>query len=364
MTTSTPLSAPLLAFAEGSPDVATAKALTLTRGEGLALVAHLAERKARGHLEALGEVASEKEVKKAARAAAFKLKQQGVDAAPVARVAAVDLSVKAELDRVAIVSAPGLDGHLWMVIAALPGAGGGELDVRDPERGPRLDVVEDLALGRVRRAHAEMAANMRLQTPVLADAGLVVRMVDAARGDLEQAPKWSHFQAWRDRAVKLGADAGAWDARAKLGPAGSPIPKEAIDVLAQHPIVGFFAPPSVALERIDADLRPLLHGQEEMDKGAFVAKFQELTDAAAASWCADEAARRRAAGWLDATADVLFFHGDHDAARIALALADELRAWNPAGGAHPLVAYAFATNIDIEAAWSHREAHVRGEAHH
>lgn len=359
-----PLSPTLLAFADATPDLGTAKALTIGRDEAKAFVELLVERKLRGHLEALGEVASDKDVKKAARAAAYKLKSQGVQAAPLPKQAGVDLSVKAELDRVAIASAPGLDGHLWLVIASLPGAGGGELDVRDPERGPRLEVVEELALGRVRRGHAEMAAQARLQKPLLADAALVARLLDYAAADLDGTPKFNHFTAWRDRAVKLGADPLQWDARGKLGPAGRPIPRAALETFANHPIVGYIAPPGAALERMEKELAPLVHDNTPIEKGDFVARFEALSTQNAARWSADEAARNRGAHWLEATADVLFFAGEPDQAKVALALADDLRAWDPAGGAHPLVSFAFETNLDVEAAWHHREAHAKGEAHH
>ncbi|MFO0750092.1 MAG: hypothetical protein U1F43_31140 [Myxococcota bacterium] len=288
-----------------------------------------------------------------------------MQAAPLPqRAAAVDLTVKAELDRVAIASAPGMDGHLWIVLGTLPGAGGGELDVRDPERGPRLDIVEELALGKIRRGHAEMVAQARLQKPVLADAALAARLIDHARGDLEATPKFNHFLAWRDRAVKLGVDIGQWDARAHLGPAGRPVPRTAIESLASHPIVGYIAPPGAALEQMEKELAPLLHGNEPIEKEAFVKRFEAMAQENAVRWSADAALRDRAARWLEATADVLYFGGESEHAKIALALADDLRAWDPAGGAHPVVSYAFETNLDVEAAWHHREAHARGDAHH
>jgi len=362
MTTS--LSAPLAAYLAGPADLATAKSLTYDKAAGLGLVAALAEKKARAHLEALGEVAADKDVKKAARAAAYKLKSQGVAAAPLEKKAGVDLSVVAELDRVAIVSAPGLDGHLWLVLASLPGAGGGELDVRDPERGPRLDAVEDLALGRVRRKHAEIAAASRMQKPLLADAALAVRLIDYAIDDLKDAPRFPYFQAWRDRAVKLGADPATLDARAKLGPSGRPVPRAAIEQLARHPIVGYIAPPGSALDQLERDLGPLVHSSEPITRDDFAAQVNARAQEAANRWSADDAQRARSGKWLDATADVLFASGDADMAQVALALADDVREWNPAGGAHPLIEYAFETNLDFESAWHHREAHTKGEAHH
>ena len=107
-----------------------------------------------------------------------------------------------------------------------------------------------------------------------------------------------------------------------------------------------------------------MHSSEPITRDAFAAQINAKAQEAANRWSADDAQRARAAKWLDATADVLFASGDADAAKVALALADDVREWNPAGGAHPLIEFAFETNLDFEGALHHREAHTKGEAQH
>lgn len=362
------LSAQLQSFVDGPAELAAARALAYDRGAGLALVAALTDKKLRSHLEALGEVASDKEVKKAARAAAYKLKSAGVSGG-VQREAGIDLSVKIETEGVAAATAPGFDGRLWLVLSSLPGAGGGELDLRDGSGKQRIDPIQELSLGRVRRFHGEVSAQLTLQPPVLADLDLAARLVGIAAEALALSgrpvpPAMEHFKAWGLRAVALGADPNRASARATLGPAGRPLPVGAIDVLAEHPRLGFLAAPPEAFEPIDKEFRALLHGQEAIEKDAFLAQGKALVEQAARLWWSSATGRKLAALWLDATADVLMVAADHDAARIALAASDELLAWDGDPLAHPLVERAFKGAVDLEAAWMHREAHMRGEAHH
>lgn len=362
------LSPQLQSFVDGPAELSAARALAYDRAAGLALVAALADTKLRSHLEALGEVASDKEVKKAARAAAYKLKSAGV-AGGVQREATVDLSVKIETEGIAAATAPGFDGRLWLVLSTLPGAGGGELDLRERGRGQRIEPIQELSIGRVRRFQAEVTADKALQPPALVGLDLAARLVGIAREALQLSgapmpPAMAHFAAWQQRAIALGADPARASARAALGPTARPLPEGALDLLSEHPRLGFLAAPPSAFDAIDKEFRALLHGHDAIEKPDFLVQGVVLIERAANAWWASANGKQLAALWLDATADVLMADGDHDAARIALAAGDDLLAWDGMPLAHPLVERAFKGAVDLDAAWMHREAHMRGEAHH
>lgn len=358
----------LQSFAQGPAEIAAAKALSYDRSGGLALVEALAAAKLRSHLEALGEVASDKDVKKAARAAAYKLKSAGV-AGGVQREAAVDLTVKIETEHIAAATAPGLDGRLWLVLPALPGAGGGEMDLREQARGMRLEAIQELSVGRVRKFQSEMKAERVSQPPALIGIDLAARLVDVADQALAATgkpvpPTMGHFRAWARRAVQLGADPMKASARHVLGPAPA-IPEGAVEHLAAHPLLSFLAAPPSAFEAVDAPFRALLHGHDPIEKDDFMARGAALVAEAAKAWAGSADARKTAAMWLDATADVLMAEGEPEDARLALAMADDLVAWQGDDPlAHPLIARAFRGALDLGAAWMHREAHIRGDAHH
>ncbi len=362
------LPAELESFARGPAEIATAKALSYDRSAGLALVASLTASKLRSHLEALGEVASDKEVKKAARAAAYKLKSAGVSGG-VQREAGIDLSLKVETVDIAAATAPGFDGRLWLVLPSLPGAGGGELDLREQGRGQRIEPIQDLSIGRVRKFQYEVTADKVLQPPELIGLDLATHLLGLADEALRLMGKpvpvaMDHFRAWHARAIALGADPTKASARAQLEPAAS-LDDDAIEKLSAHPKLGFLAAPPSAFDSIDKEFRALLHGHASIDKDLFCVQAAALVDRAASAWAAAPNGRLLAALWLDATADVLLAGGDVEGAKLAIAGADDLRKWDghdPLG--HPLVGRAFKGAVDLEAAWMHREAHMRGDAHH
>lgn len=362
------LPAELDSFVRGPAEIATAKALSYDRSAGLALVAALTSGKQRSHLEALGEVAADKEVKKAARAAAYKLKSAGV-AGGVQREAGIDLSLKLETVDIAAATAPGFDGRLWLVLPTLPGAGGGELDLREQGRGQRIEPIQELSIGRVRKFHHEITNDKVLQPPALVGLDLATHLLGVADEALQLMGKpvpvaMEHFRAWHRRAIVLGADPAKASARAQLEPAGT-LDEDAIEQLASHPKLGFLAAPPSAFDTIDKEFRALLHGHSAIEKDDFFVQAAALVDQAASAWAAAPNGKLLAALWLDATADVLLASGDVESAKLALAAADDLRKWDghdPLG--HPLVGRAFKGAVDLEAAWMHREAHVRGDAHH
>jgi hypothetical protein len=359
----------LQSYVDGPPGLDAAKALVYDRALGLALVEALADKRLRSHLEALGEVASDKEVKKAARKIAYKLKSAGVSGG-VRREASIDMSLKIETERVAAASAPGFDGRLWLVLPSLPGAGGGEIDLREGNQEQRVEAIADLSLGRVRKFQSEAMADKVLQAPIMVGLDLAARLVTCVEVALKASGRpvpvaLGHMSAWRDRAVELGADPERASARARFGASSAPASEEQIARFEAHPLQPFMAAPASAFDDIDTDFRSLMHGQDEIDKADFIAKASELTSEAAKRWAASKDKRSLAEMWLDATADVMLADGDEETARISLALADELAAWD---GADPLeqrlVARAFRGAIDLEAAWLHREAHMRGQAQH
>lgn len=362
------LSAELQSFVDGPPELARAKALGYDRATGLALVQVLGDMKLRSHLEALGQTASDKEVKKAARKLAYKLKSAGVDGG-VRREATVDLSVKIETERIVAVSAPGFPGRLWLVLSSLPGSGGAEIDLRDSQN-ERIEPIEELSIGRVRRFQAELVAEGVAQPPVLVGLDLAARVVNLAEralsaDDRSTPPAFGHLTAWRDRAVALGADVERMRARGKIDPSPRPISEDALDAFAAHELLPTLSAPATAFEPIDKEFRALLHGQEEIEREAFESQAKALVEQAAVAWSKSKAQRDAAALWLEISADVLFAHGDEEMARICLALADELTEWDGSDPmSHPLVSRAFESSVDLGAAWMHREAHMRGEAHH
>jgi len=356
----------LQSFAQGPAEVALAKSLSYDRSSGLALVAALATDKLRSHLEALGEVASDKEVKKAARAAAYKLKSAGV-AGGVQREATVDLSVKIETENIVAVTAPGFDGRLWLVLPSLPGANGGEIDLR--EGTPRLDAIQDLSLGRVRKFHSEVNRDSVLQAPFLVNLDMAAHLVGLADEALQLTGKpvpqaMESFRQWHRRAIALGAQPEKASARAQLDDVGT-LDAAGIEALSAHRALGFLAAPPSAFESIDKEFRGLLHGAEVIGKPEFLTTAGVLVDRAANAWAADPGGKTLAALWLDATADVLLAGGDVASAKLALAAADDLRKWDGQDAmSQPLVARAFKGAVDLEAAWTHREAHMQGNAHH
>ncbi|MBL8786530.1 MAG: hypothetical protein JNJ59_16625 [Deltaproteobacteria bacterium] len=362
------LSPELAAFAAGPAEIARAKTLSYDRPAGLALVKDLTDRKLRSHLEALGEVSADKEVKKAARAAAYKLKSAGVEGG-VQREAAVDLTVKIETENIAATTTPGFDGRLWLIVPTLPGHGGGDLDLRETGERLRAEPVDDLSIGRIRRFVAEVTKERPQQPPLLIGLDLAARLVGIADTCITLAgtrvpPTFAHFRSWQKRAVALGADPERASARAALGTFSQPVQDELVQALAVHPRLSFLSAPAAAFDAIDKEFRALLHGHEAIEKDAFLAAGKGLVEIAAKMWWDSPHGRTVAAKWLEATADVLWSEGDNDHARIALAAADDLLKWAGSALEHPLVARAFKGAVDLEAAWLHREAHMRGDAHH
>ncbi len=357
----------LLDFAAGPADVAAARALTgQPPGALLALVAKLGADAKRAHLEALGEAGMPKKVKKAARVAAYKLKSAGV-AAEVKRAAArVDLRVDIPLDKVALVGAPGIDGHIWLVLADLGEDLGAEVDLRDETKPPEIRVTESgLSRSRLRRFKRDID-NPRVS---LVDADLAVRRIERLDAQLAdyaggRPPAWGHVLRWRDRAVALGADAGRVDASAHLRvPAEAPS-AEALTALLSTPLVGFMAPPESTLEVIAEPVASLMHSDDPIDEADFRARFAQLLETAADAWLEAEGQRELLATWLEDDADVLYALGEEAMATTCLAVAAQARVHEGDGSAWQFLRLSFKAAIDVDFAWLHRQAHVAGVARH
>jgi len=361
------LPAALEAFAAGDGALADARALAgHAEAELLALVDHLVAAKLRGHLEALGEAGLGKKVKKASRTAAYKLKSAGVSG-EVKKATGMDLSVTVDLDRVAIVGPPGLDGQAWVIASELGGAHGFEIDLRADGESVRIDVAEDLGRGRLRKLFDKANAGRSF----LADAGLTVRLLDLLEARLATLPgglppSFEHAAKWRDAARAHGADPTPFDARQALagGEALEPPGDEVVARLLEDVRVGYLVPPEKVVQSIDNEFGGLMHSSEDMEEDAFRAECSALLDTAADRWLVESGGGATLAAWLDADADLMLGRGDEDAARALLGLADGIRAYDGPGHAAPLLARAIRAAIDIDMAWEHRKAHIEGHAHH
>lgn len=361
------LPASLQSFADAGPDLDAARALKGgDEADLLALIAALAADGKRAHLETLANAGLGKAVKKAAGTAAYKLKSKGV-AGEVRKSGSFTMATpEVSLDRVAIVGAPGLDGQVWLVLADLGGVAGGELEIRDPETPARAEVHEDLSKSRLRK-HLETSGSAR---PVLAHADLAVRVIDTAKDALRQhpggaPPAFDHLLRWRDRAVELGADPARADSRAQLGAeVPGEIPEAALTDLLGDPRVAFLTPPRATIDAIEDRMGPLLHDPEEIDEAAFRARVDGELDAVADALFERDGVKEQLARWLEADADVLYSVGAKDRALGALACADACRAFEGKGSAWPPLGRLLREVLSYDAAWSHRQAHIAGTAHH
>lgn len=360
------LSTELASYADQPAELAQARALSYSPAEGLELVKFLTEKQLRSHLEALGEVSSDKNVKKAARAAAYKLKSAGVQGG-ITREAAIDLRVKIEFEQAVAVTIPSLDGRLQMVLPAIPGVAGAELDLREGEN-PRAEVITEISVGRVRRFQADNGEGKAVHPLLLIDMGLAARIIGLTEQAMIAAKTripsgFGNVKTWAERVISFGAIKDEYSARAKLGAIAKPSP-EAVSEYASDALIGFLSAPAAAFQLVDAEFRSLLHGSEEISREDFGAQVKTLLEKSAQDWWSKPGNREATALWLEISADIYLAHGVELMARLALGYADELREWAGAPLAHPLLERAFMYAIDVDQAYAHREAHVHGHAHH
>ncbi|MFT7583005.1 MAG: hypothetical protein ACI9MR_004691 [Myxococcota bacterium] len=351
-------------FATGPASIDAARALSdCEEADLLALVMLLEQDKQRAHLEAMAEAGFPKAVKKGARKAAYKLKSQGV-AGEVAPSQKMDLAVEVDLKNVAIVGAPGLDGHVWMVLSDLSGVEGAEVDVRGEEQAPTVRVLEDLSRNRVRKVFNESGS----PRPLLVDASAAVRVIERVEATLNAATGGAplglaHIKNWAEVAKQHGADPTLASARAQLaGP--YEIEETLVEALFKHPKVAFMAPPSTCLAPIEARFGALMHSDEVTEEADFRATLDVIVSEAADLWFAAADTRGKIVARLEDDADILFIHGEHDLARTCLALSDAAAGHTGSGSSWGFLQRAFQAVVDYNSAWAHRKAHIEGHAHH
>ena len=359
----------LTQFVAGAADVARAKSLLAgsSNADLLRWVGDLAAGQHVAHLDALSRAGFGKEVKKAARKAAYGLKSAGFSGAAV-RAPAIDLRAEVVLAELVLISAPGLDGAGWLVCPDIPGGPAFEIDLRNPEALDTVRLVEGLSAGRLRKSADQMGDKAAPARPVLVHADVGVAAITTFETLLRHraggvGPAFRVAQTWRDAAVALGADASNgrcagvdFTAADAAGPG--------LETLLREPRMGRLTPPRETLQAIEQAFGALMHGDSAIEEADFRAQVAELGRDAADAWIAQPETAAQIADYMAINADVMWALGDHEAAKAALALADQARGWSGPGRQWSLVARAFDGIIDADAAWAHRQAHMRGEAHH
>jgi hypothetical protein len=352
-------------FAEGDGSLASAKTL---KGEDqerlLLLIEQLAQTGKRAHLENLGAAGLHKDIKKAARKAAYQLKSAGVGG-DGGREAGLDLRVEVDLTEVALVTAPGLRGQGWTACVALPDAEGLEVVCDGHGDIKEISALEGLAVGRMRRALREARETSGSALPVLADASLALRCLgrlaaEVALAGLRLPATWSHVERWTRAVAAHGADPEQASARARL--AGrladlDPNLARTTEAVLDVSEAGVMLPDEAAIEALMVQVGEAVHGKIELTEVQFKERLEGMADAAADAWLADETRRRRVAHRLETSADVLLA-GGHDAAALqCLWVSDQLAA----GGKLPhelgLIQQVFRGIISYEAAWEHYADH-------
>lgn len=327
------------------------------------MCAALASERARAHLEAVAEVASDKRLKKAARAAAYKLKSAGV-AGEYRASKGIDLSPTVALDHIAAAYAPSIGGTFQMLIGGLPGAAGGWIDTAQDE--PDIVIDPDMTAGRVHKRTRESIDMRGLRRLVPLDAGLAARLVRRMGEALahlgEHLPAaFGGLVAWADRAAALGADEARSDARRAVTPSTS---EEVPAVLFEHRALGPISVPSALERELDARVGQELHSQEAIDEQTFCARIDAATLDAIDAWWAKDGVREATAIYLSMAADVWVADGDPEAAAAVLGVSDRLASHTrPAREAPALVAW-IRRLVNARSAWRHRLAHIEGHAHH
>jgi hypothetical protein len=359
------------AFLEGPVDSHLAQALAKEPASALlALVQRLAAEGRRAHLEALGEARVPKEVAKAARKAAYKLKSKGVPG-EATRGPGIDLRALVDLGDAALISGPGLRGRYGLVVRDLGGAGGVQVEA-DDGRILEIHSLEEVSVARLRKVAAEERLRGGASLPVLAHASLVVRFLDQvetevlARGT-ELPPAWTHVDAWRSAATRHGAEPGAASARAVLGSelAGIDINlQRTTHLLLEVAEVGIGLPPGPVLEGLVGQVELAVHSTLEVTRPQFEERLHGMTTSALESWLSTPLERRLVAGRLETGADLLLAVGKRQEALqacwVSAQLGDPERPLRDVA----LLDRAFRGILSVDACWEHYQAHLRGEDVH
>ena len=357
------LSNSLTSFADGTPTLEEGKTLAQEEPTALLeLIALLTDRKQRGHLEVLGESGLPKVAKKAARKAAHKLKCAGIASdIETPRAGAVRFSVETDLSQIALVSAPGLRSQGWHAFAGLPGLSPCEVMLREGCQIAETNVLQSLSIGRLRRALADMKGQPNTSLPVLSDASLAVRMIDATTravraGDGRFPGEWTHVLSWRDKAVELGADPSLWDARTRLADE-----LEALEVepdveasgLLTNPECGIMLPPTAVLEALFREVQVVTHSDRTYERQEFDEHLRGLSHAALDQWLSDEREILALSRRFASIADVLLFTGETRGALHALWLSEQLPPMARLPHEYKLLSECLISVVAFDAAWQH-----------
>ncbi|TNF29662.1 MAG: hypothetical protein EP329_15215 [Deltaproteobacteria bacterium] len=363
------LHAALDAFVTGPADPAAADAAATAAADALPdAIAALKAAGRRDHLELMGRPAFPKAVKKAAKKAAYQLKSAGVAASAPARPAGISLTAGAGLDDIVLVSAPGLAGRYWVLLAELPDALPVGVETAAWGGQARTTVLEKMSAGRLRQYRRDVQDEELPGKPIIASADLGLAMVghigDALRADSGAFPPgWSEVLFWCERARGRGADAARADAATLL--ADEPISDalaertaELVDVMAIGPVV----PDQAAIDALITQVIETTERDDELTRDELVDRLQGLADAGCDAYYGNAQAQARAARSLRASADVLLFGGDRDRARQCLWIAEQLDSGAVLPHEIGLLSGSFRRVIDYEHAWDHHQAHHAARA--
>jgi len=361
----------LSAFAEGDADLDKARQLrSVSERELLALVAVLVADARLGHLEALATAGLGKVVKKAARKGLYQLRSSGVQAESTQRRAV--LSKEVTLQEIGIALAPGISGQTWLMAAGLPGSQGFEIDLKPGGDVARMERYDGLTRARLRRVLREVSLRPEQGQPMLANASLMVRMIDTMLTDLKGnaasiEPRFEVIKHWRDVAVGHGADPRRYDAREAL--AG---PLSNIDInltrtapeLFDESTAGSMIPPTHALEAMFQGVEAAVSSAVSIERPVFDERLRGLACSAADAWLASEDVCVRVRRWLDASADLQWANDASDRALQLLWLSDQIGTADLLPHELPFMTMAFERTMDQDLAWEHYMARLNGDADH
>jgi hypothetical protein len=292
-----------------------------------ALVRALEHRELLDHLELLAELsAAGKDTKKAAGAAAYRLRSRGVKPrfkAPPAPQPDVKKAEPVDLGFVALASAPGLVGRYWMLLGTLPGVEA--LEVKgDADGGVEgIEVIRPVSGSKLERLAKEFERKTVRGLPVRASADLALQLVASWASLLPAGrvpPLWREVDAWRQAALGLGADAARASARRQVAASVTPLSWEALYKLEAG---GIHLPTPAVLQRVLAGMRDMLD-KPSVEAEVVERHARDLSRESLAGWLSVPEVRERLRVFLDATADVMLGVKQVPAAAAFLALADVL----------------------------------------
>ena len=357
----------LTAFLAGPADAAAAdRAALAPEADLLAAVATLAAERRRAHLELLGRPGFAKAVRKAASKAAYQLKSAGVAAEPVERAAPRNAAVGADLTGVALVGAPGLAAHYWLLLAELPDATPVALEAEAWGGPVHVTVLEHMSPGRLRHYEREMKGEVLPGKPIVAHADLglahVAHLTAAIRDAGGTFPQgWAQVLWWCERARLHGADAARADASSLLAaePALSDAELEATRALYGRPELGPQTPEQAVIDALIARVLDAADRPDGLTRAELDDRLDGLADASCDAYFADAAVAASRARALRATADVALAGGHRAAARELLAVAEHLASGSRLPHELGLLSQAFRRVIRYDLVWERHASAAR-----